>query len=754
MRIGGAHSSRAAALVVILAPLLVALNAVVASPALASKAAAAAVPAATWSTGTTRHPPKPRCAGQHEVPLLGGGTVCVHGDDTAARFHMSRDEARRSVRTARSAAGNDSAATVTDPSTGTIHCYGNGADGARVQAIYVHYAGGVDQGSAVDAGIAADAAAADGVFDSSAGQSGSNRHIRWLTTAGCALNILHVQLPSGADASFTATINALRALGAEYQRPDRHYVMWAQAAAVCGIGTSFNDDTASSEANQSNLNAGYARVDLACWNFFTVSHELTHTLGAVNTTSPHHTNYGHCYDESEVMCYADGAGSVMQQVCPLTNENFLDCNHDDYFNAGTTVTGYLSTHWNTANSPFLSSLDGSTSVITANGTLHALTPTRLLDSRPGHPAIISGLGPLYGAGSILVAGLAGVPSSHAAAAVLNVTVTGATAPGYLSVFPYNNTETPPNASNLNFGPGQTVPNLVVVPLGGAGSNYPGFVSLFASGSGGPNVIIDVLGWFADSSGVGIPGGHYNAIAPARDLDTRTGVGHVGAVGPGQSINLKVTNVNGVPADHVSAVILNVTSTGVTAPSYVTVWPTGVTKPTASNLNLSPGVTAPNLVLARVGNNGSVSLFNAAGSTDLIADVAGWFDDGSVEGGAQFHPLNPTRALDTRTTTGGHPGALGNGASLTLPLAGSLAGVPSDASAVVMNTTVTSPTSASYLTVWPAGTARPTASNLNFVAGDTRPNLVFATLGGGGAGIFNKAGSTQVIADVAGWFGPS
>ena len=68
-------------------------------------------------------------------------------------------------------------------------------------------------------------------------------------------------------------------------------------------------------------------------------------------------------------------------------------------------------------------------------------------------------------------------------------------------------------------------------------------------------------------------------------------------------------------------------------------------------------------------------------------------------------------------------------------------------------TVTNPDApASFLTVLPAGNARPNASDLNFVAGQTVPNLVIAKLGTGGAvDIYNHAGNPNVIVDVLGYY---
>lgn len=118
----------------------------------------------------------------------------------------------------------------------------------------------------------------------------------------------------------------------------------------------------------------------------------------------------------------------------------------------------------------------------------------------------------------------------------------------------------------------------------------------------------------------------------------------------------------------------------------------------------------------------------------------------------FFPRGPVRILDTRTGTGVPKGMLGAKQSLSLQVAG-VAGVPtSGVSAVVLNVTATNPTSASYLTVYPSGSAVPTASNLNLTTGWTGANSVTVPLGANGkVNIYNAGGSVDVIADVLGFY---
>jgi hypothetical protein len=122
----------------------------------------------------------------------------------------------------------------------------------------------------------------------------------------------------------------------------------------------------------------------------------------------------------------------------------------------------------------------------------------------------------------------------------------------------------------------------------------------------------------------------------------------------------------------------------------------------------------------------------------------------------FIPITPVRILDTRPaplTIGGFTGPLTPRQTLTIPVAG-VVGVPTNASAVVLNVTVDSTTGASFLTLFPAGAPQPNASNLNWAAGTTIPNLVTVKLGAAGqVSIYNDAGNAHVIADVAGYYVP-
>ena len=253
---------------------------------------------------------------------------------------------------------------------------------------------------------------------------------------------------------------------------------------------------------------------------------------------------------------------------------------------------------------------------------------------------------------------------------------------------------------------------------------------------------------AESTQAAIPGGTYSPLVPARILDTRSGVGRpngAGTLGIG-TIDLTVIGVGGVPTTDVDAVLLNLTVVEPTSSTYLTAFPAGAKLPNASNLNTVTALTAANLVTVKVGAGGKISLYNAGGRVHLIADVQGWYSSASTARGGRLQTVAPQRLLDTRSTA-----PVGVGQVVNLRVTG-VGGVPkAGVSAVSLNVTAVAPAGDGYVTVWPLGTARPDASNINFTAGNTTANAVMATIGVGGQvsfGSFNT--STHLVVDVTGW----
>jgi hypothetical protein len=198
--------------------------------------------------------------------------------------------------------------------------------------------------------------------------------------------------------------------------------------------------------------------------------------------------------------------------------------------------------------------------------------------------------------------------------VLNVTVTGPTAPGFVTVWPEGASR--PLASNLNFVPGQTVPNRVIVKTGTGGR-----VDLYNL-TGSTDLVVDVGGYYTDAT----PGGtgtRFVGLTPSRILDTRDGTGGQSTIGPGGTIGVQVGTQGGVAAN-AKAVVANLTVTNPTGASFLTAWPSDAPRPTASDLNMVPGQTVPNLVVVKLGADGKVNLYNLAGTTDAVLDVVGYY----------------------------------------------------------------------------------------------------------------------------------
>ena len=244
----------------------------------------------------------------------------------------------------------------------------------------------------------------------------------------------------------------------------------------------------------------------------------------------------------------------------------------------------------------------------------------------------------------------------------------------------------------------------------------------------------------------VAGSRFVAVPPVRLLDTRV----TRPVGPGGTVVVQVTGRGQVP-EGAEAVVVNLTAVEPTVSSHVTAYPTGSAMPLASTLNNNAGTTRPNLAVVKLGTGGRISLYNAAGSTHLLADVAGYYSS-TAQHGQRFTPLTPSRRLDTRASGSRLP--LGPGASVTLDITDGTV-VPSDATAVTVNVTAVSPSASSHVTVHPSGTPRPTASSLNNVAGVTAGNLVTVQTGTTASSrsitLYNHSGKTHLLVDVAGYY---
>lgn len=360
-------------------------------------------------------------------------------------------------------------------------------------------------------------------------------------------------------------------------------------------------------------------------------------------------------------------------------------------------------------------------------TYQAITPTRIVDTRTGLGASARRV-PQHTEIAVQVAGRAGLPASGVQSVVLNVTAVDPQWAGYLTVRPESGSK--PSSSNVNYGKHRTVANQVVSKVGSDGR-----VRIYSSADS--DVVVDVAGYYSSTQMM-------TPLSPARLLDTRSGLGASGQVAPGARVDVPVLGRGGVPTN-AAAVVLNVTAVEPTSSGYATVWPAGGSQPSTSNLNYAQNDVVAGLVVAKVGAGGKVSVGTSARS-DLVADVLGWIPSTSdVVAGT------PARVLDTRTGVGAPAvGMVDAGETVSLKVTGR-GGVPSTGvKAVMLTLTVTGPEAEGYETAFPAGAARPLASNLNYTTGRVVANSVLAKVGSDGTVQLYTSKDSHLVADVQGY----
>jgi hypothetical protein len=150
----------------------------------------------------------------------------------------------------------------------------------------------------------------------------------------------------------------------------------------------------------------------------------------------------------------------------------------------------------------------------------------------------------------------------------------------------------------------------------------------------------------------------------------------------------------------------------------------------------------------------MSIYNSAGWTDVVVDVVGFSTTTTTGNDGRYNPLPPSRIDDTRAGMGQpHSGqTLGPYQSIDVQVTGAGSVPANGVEAAVLNVTATESSAPSYLTVYPAGTARPVASNVNFQAFQTVANRVITPMGAGGkVTVYNDSAAANIIVDVNGWY---
>jgi len=371
----------------------------------------------------------------------------------------------------------------------------------------------------------------------------------------------------------------------------------------------------------------------------------------------------------------------------------------------------------------------------------SMPPCRVVDTRDGTKP--SGFGPPFIAGGATLSfSIPNGPCSGvqpiAQAYSLNVTVVPHTGLGYITVWPTGRSR--PLASTLNSLDGRVKANAAIVPAGSGGA-----ISVFATND--TDVILDINGYFVpatSSTGLG-----FYAMTPCRLVDTRPGAPSTistGALTGGSSRTLEVLASSCQVPAVAQAYSLNFTLVPPGAVGYLTVYPTGESRPIVSTLNDPTGTVEANAAIAPAGSGGSIDVF-VTNTTDVVVDINGYFAPVAA-GALSLYTLPPCRVLDTRSPAGTPPFV----GALDVNVIGSGCGGTTGGQAYVFNATVVPSGMLGYLTLWPQGGVRPLASTLNAYDGSVTSNMAIVPTSNTEVSAF-VTNNTYLILDLFGYFAP-
>jgi stage II sporulation protein D len=254
----------------------------------------------------------------------------------------------------------------------------------------------------------------------------------------------------------------------------------------------------------------------------------------------------------------------------------------------------------------------------------------------------------------------------------------------------------------------------------------------------------------NSSGPG-PAGTSPAVTPSARLLFHP-VTHVvtydsgsPGIAPGGTKSVPVTGVGGVPSTGVKAVALDIVSLTSTTAGSFSVWPHGRTKPPTPQLYWAAGQRVNTTVYVDVGTNGLVDVFNAAGTTRLIVMIEGYYEADTTAGDA-LTAVKAYRLFGGRTGT-----TIAAQATQSFPVVGR-DGVPTGASAAVLQLTVVNTPGRAYLRAWPSGSAKSGVYDL-YGPGGSRTVTTIVPLDSSGSVSLSPYSTVAVTADLLGWFAP-
>jgi len=366
------------------------------------------------------------------------------------------------------------------------------------------------------------------------------------------------------------------------------------------------------------------------------------------------------------------------------------------------------------------------------GLFHPVGPRRILDTRS--------TGRVNGVTEISLD--TALAYSDLGSVVLSVTVVPHGAAGSATVFPGDDGLVPATI-NVSYGPISAESNLVVSRV----NRYTKRVKVFTTQT--VDLVVDVLGYLSDTSGTRGASGGVRAVSmtAARVYDSR----NFGVIGPRMSRDVQVRGIGGVPAT-ATAVIVNLTVTQPTGSGYLSVHAGGTAAPDTSNINFTIGQSKARLAIVPLDALGRLRVSAGGSSAEhFIIDVQGYFEPATSTNVGRTFALEGGggRLVDT---TAGQPLTVGVPMCIDVYAGRTEAGsgLPRDGvKGVWLSVTNSGAAGNGFLVVSARGTSTPT-STLNFVAGETRTNSVFAavpTTTDGMVCVATFSRNTHVVIDV-------
>lgn len=372
-----------------------------------------------------------------------------------------------------------------------------------------------------------------------------------------------------------------------------------------------------------------------------------------------------------------------------------------------------------------------------DGEFHAVTPTRIVDSRANR-GVTGGMvqpgdgrlndpNPVHRLATRMnhdfrVTGVGGVPAAGVSAVLLNVTVLGGTQNGSLAVYPK-----PPRAgsvfqdqgsyfsglpslqSQVFWKPGDVTTGQVLVRPGAGG-----VVRIVNRSTAGTHVLVDVLGWF-DQSQPGQNGLGLVAVQPARVVDTRVGAGTTASAFVANSQRSITLRPSGPVAADAGALVGALSVSPVRGNTFLTVWPSGAPRPVVASVSATPGLARSNMVTSPLSSGGAWGIFDGPTAAHVSVDVSGYFATRAGTTG-RVTVINATKAYGTA--------AVGANAVATVNLAGKLGGAANPVAAYVNVTMASNVTGGVTLD---AVTPPTTALSARYTAGRPSASLVLVRL---------------------------